>query len=123
MVWLRDTGKKVVALVSTDGSEVDQFTISASTWSTLLEKVRVLSLKLPTCKSDLTISDGSSYFGSLDLDGSTSQFAVYGLNFFPDVTPTQREYTRQMAPCKIFVDEVFRTVGLRAAPRIAARGH
>lgn len=119
VIWLRDIGDRVVVLVSMDGGKVDQRTIAATAWVSLVANVRDSVPLLPACKSDLTVSDGSSYFGSLHLNGQSTQFAVYGLNFFPDVSATQRKYSREMAPCKAFVDQIFRAVGLRAAPKVS----
>lgn len=117
VIWIVGLKEGAIAYYSLGARRVERQLISQSAWQKLVDHISSLGASLDSCKSNLSIDDGSSYFGSLDLQGHKAQFATYGINYFPLRTTEQKNLAKALAPCTEFVDAMFSAIGLRDGPR------
>lgn len=79
VVWIVESPAGVTAFSNVfSGSDIKRIEVSRSDWEKLKGLLDLHRDAAARCVSNLAVSDGSSYFGSIDLDGSRRQFALYG---------------------------------------------
>lgn len=98
VIWIVETKSGVIAFSNVfSARHLVSKKISQSEWRRFLralgEKDQVVS-----CKSDLSVDDGSTYFGTIALGKGVKKFAVYGFVPFPP-TPTAKDLYLRLSPC------------------------
>jgi hypothetical protein len=84
IVWVVETEEEVVAFSNVfSGREMQRVQVPPAQWAKLLDLLTTSQEKVAGCRSDLSFSDGSTYFGTISVDGSPQQFAFYGGVVFP----------------------------------------
>ena len=123
VVWIVETNEEIVALSNVfsgreSAREVQRVRVAPSDWQKLLGLLTEHKEGVAGCRSDLSVNDGSSYFGTISLDGSTQQFAVYGYVVFPG-EPAETEATSP--PCCEIVYAAYELVWPGKASKGSAR--
>jgi hypothetical protein len=95
VVWVVETEEEVMAFSNVfSGREIQRVRVPPAQWAKLLDLLTASQEKVAGCRSDLSFDDGSGYFGTISVDGSTRQFAFYGNVSYPE-EPTE---VQGMAP-------------------------
>ncbi|HTG32905.1 MAG TPA: hypothetical protein VLB76_08215 [Thermoanaerobaculia bacterium] len=98
VIWVIETKSKVVAFSNVFSMRhLTSPKITQAEWRQFL---RVIGEKnqVAGCKSDLSVDDGSAYFGTIALGQEVKKFAVYGFVPFPP-TPTAQNLYLHLSPC------------------------
>ncbi|HTG33120.1 MAG TPA: hypothetical protein VLB76_09330 [Thermoanaerobaculia bacterium] len=102
VVWFVETDRGIAVFSNMSSRrQVLRGSLQQSEWIELLNKISELK-KDVRCKSDLGVSDGSSYFGILASNSSVKSFAVYGAIPFPRTSTAEDLYFR-LSPCSEIV--------------------
>jgi hypothetical protein len=118
-IWLGPSRNGALALFRLGAkSSVLLQPLDDATLRTVYEKALTLSLDFETCKSALSFSDASAYFGTVETEEGPRQFAVYGLNFFPSANEEQEQEALAMAPCKDFVSLILQAIDRSPTPTL-----
>jgi hypothetical protein len=84
VVWVVETEKEVVAFSNVfSGREMQRVHVPPARWEKLLDLLTASREKVAGCRSDLSYSDGTTFFGTISVDGPPRQFAFYGGVTFP----------------------------------------
>lgn len=106
VAWIVETDSSIVAFSDVfSGGKLRRTTVPRDKWDRLL---RIIAEQgdLTRCKSDLAVDDGSSYFGTIAVEQSVQEFAVYGFIPFPPDSGTEEVYQR-LAPCSEVVKATY----------------
>jgi hypothetical protein len=98
VLWIIETRSGVVAFSNVfSARRLTSKKIPRAEW---LRFLRALGEKDQTgsCRSDLSVDDGSAYFGTIALGQGVQKFAVYGFVPFPP-TPAAKNLYLHLSPC------------------------
>ena len=114
VAWIVESDAGIIAISNVfSAGKLVQVNVSKDAWGELLAFIGGRG-RVSECQSDLAVDDGSSYFGTIAVDGTVQNFAVYGIVPVPRRSGDQKIYEK-MAPCSDFVEAVthycFRVIG------------